>query len=401
MTHTFPLNEQFEIAAGSIVGRNHVGPGYLLKGRSNQDSYRVLFEDDLIAGVVCDGCSSQPYSEIGSLLGARMLMNRIRFCVKGDQSVEAILGLLLIALVNDLVSIAEMLKRHAGIDPEDAFLFILLWCGAAQAQPATEWTNHYNNGPGYQGVFGIVQSGDGGFVMSGTHDDATDYAQAYLIKIDANGGEVWSNTYGGADGWDYGNGIAAAGDGGFVFTGITTSTPVASLSNPELWIVKVNSAGTELWQRKYGYAGEDAGIGINPTSDGGFIITGYTHNHTDGNGDSDVWILKVNSDGYYLWDAVYGGVGYDRPGDTLETATGDYLNTGFGNSEGRRTNNNPWYHNWNRPIQRRSGTYDIVVTRRVPNNAAPGSSVDVSTVLTLPGYPGPTDSGVHAYSIEP
>lgn len=64
------LKSRFEMAAGSIVGSDH------LKLKKNcQDAYIGHYADDMIIAIVADGCGQHPYSEVGAHEGARMLKN--------------------------------------------------------------------------------------------------------------------------------------------------------------------------------------------------------------------------------------------------------------------------------------------------------------------------------------
>ncbi len=58
----------FEIAAGTVAGRDH-----RLAGRNNQDGYAVVPRPLVLAAFACDGCGSSPQSEVGARLGARLL----------------------------------------------------------------------------------------------------------------------------------------------------------------------------------------------------------------------------------------------------------------------------------------------------------------------------------------
>lgn len=66
------MNAAFEIAAGSIPGREHIR-----RYRNNQDAYAWAEQDDCTIAVVCDGCSASPNSEVGAKLGAQLLVNSI------------------------------------------------------------------------------------------------------------------------------------------------------------------------------------------------------------------------------------------------------------------------------------------------------------------------------------
>jgi hypothetical protein len=68
------VKNQFEIAAGSVIGRYH-----LRIGKNNQDSYYILnnYEKEITIAVVCDGCGSCLHSEVGAKIGANLVVNVI------------------------------------------------------------------------------------------------------------------------------------------------------------------------------------------------------------------------------------------------------------------------------------------------------------------------------------
>ncbi|RIL12219.1 MAG: hypothetical protein DCC75_00840 [Proteobacteria bacterium] len=67
----------FEYAGGSIPGRDHIGRDGLLLGRNNQDAMAWLTTHDSLYAVICDGCGSEPESEVGAKLGARLLLSAL------------------------------------------------------------------------------------------------------------------------------------------------------------------------------------------------------------------------------------------------------------------------------------------------------------------------------------
>ena len=66
------MQDQFDVAAGSVIGRDHVGRGNLLTGRNNQDAY-YFGGKDVLVGLVCDGCSQGFHSEVGANIGAYLI----------------------------------------------------------------------------------------------------------------------------------------------------------------------------------------------------------------------------------------------------------------------------------------------------------------------------------------
>src|SRR5262249_52357565 len=83
------MNDLFEVAAGSIPGRDHLGRGNLLIGRNNQDAYAWSCQDEGLVAVVCDGCGSSSHSDIGATLGARRLVTALASwlasCARGSE----------------------------------------------------------------------------------------------------------------------------------------------------------------------------------------------------------------------------------------------------------------------------------------------------------------------------
>jgi hypothetical protein len=75
------MHDTFEIAYGTIVGRDHLytgrGTRKTLIGTNNQDGFRLLCGDDYIIAVVSDGCGSSNHSEVGAGIGAHLVVETI------------------------------------------------------------------------------------------------------------------------------------------------------------------------------------------------------------------------------------------------------------------------------------------------------------------------------------
>lgn len=67
------MTGEHQFAGGSWIGRDH-----RLAGRNNQDGWTIVQEDDVTIGVLADGCGSGVRSEVGSLVGVRVLAQAIR-----------------------------------------------------------------------------------------------------------------------------------------------------------------------------------------------------------------------------------------------------------------------------------------------------------------------------------
>jgi len=97
----------------------------------------------------------------------------------------------------------------------------------------------------------------------------------------------WWRAYGGSDDAE-GISVQQTSDGGYVVAGYTTA-----LGYYDVYLIKTNASGDALWTRTYGGTGEDKGYSVRQTSDGGYIITGYTGSF--GAGGCDVYLIKTDS----------------------------------------------------------------------------------------------------------
>lgn len=143
-----------------------------------------------------------------------------------------------------------------------------------------------------------------------------------LIKIDRDGNEIWRHTYGGEK-WDWGSQLAIMDDGGAVVVGWTSSFGVGG---GDLWILRTDASGNEVWSRTLGGIEYDSGQSVVRTRDGGLIITGGTH--SDALGNDDLWILKIDVAGHEEWRRVLGGQGYDEGLSVSQTRDGGYIIVG-------------------------------------------------------------------------
>lgn len=76
------MYDNFQLAAGTIVGRRHVGSGNLLVGKNNQDAYGVSVGRNCVVAAVFDGCSSSDHSEVGAKAAARIVPDMVRACAE-------------------------------------------------------------------------------------------------------------------------------------------------------------------------------------------------------------------------------------------------------------------------------------------------------------------------------
>ncbi len=208
-------------------------------------------------------------------------------------------------------------------------LIISLHAASLFAQaPDTMWTRTYG-GNEYDVGKSVVQTIDGGFVVTG-HSESFGEGDAdiYLIKTDSGGDTLWTRTYGGTES-DYSNSVVQTGDGGYIIAGSTHSFGEGEVN---IYLLKVDASGDTLWTRTYGGAGGESGLSVQETSDGGYIITGSTSSY--GEGYHDVYLIKTDSSGDTLWTKAYGGWDWEIGWSVQETSDGGYVIAGTTHSFG-------------------------------------------------------------------
>jgi prepilin-type N-terminal cleavage/methylation domain-containing protein/uncharacterized delta-60 repeat protein len=185
-------------------------------------------------------------------------------------------------------------------------------------------------GAAYDQGRSIIQTSDGGYVVTGSTElSGAGMADTILIKYNSSGTMLWNRTWGGT-GVEWGNSVIQTSDGGYAVTGDTSiCSPTCSY---DATLVKYASDGTLSWNRSIGGSGSDYGFSIIQTSDGGYVIAGMTYSY--GAGDMDAYLVKLNSSGVMSWDKTWGGADYDFNHSVTQTSDGGYVVVGFTNTFG-------------------------------------------------------------------
>jgi hypothetical protein len=187
---------------------------------------------------------------------------------------------------------------------------------------------HTFGGSSDDGGYGVQQTSDDGYIIAGyTFSYAGDPGDVYLIKTDVSGNLIWQRTFGGSFS-DYGSGVQQTSDGGYIITGYTYSY----VGDPaDVYLIKTDASGNLIWQRTFGGSSYDYGFGGQQTSDGGYIIAGYTSSF--GAGFADVYLIKTDTSGNLIWQCTFGGSGSDLGYSVQQTADGGYIITGKYNDD--------------------------------------------------------------------
>ncbi len=135
--------------------------------------------------------------------------------------------------------------------------------------------------------YSAIQLDDRGFILAGAKNYNTEGGYDFnLIKTDEDGNLLWNKTYGTNDS-EIANSVTMTIDGGFFAVGFVKD----SNNVKDIYLVRTDSEGDELWSRRYGGPQNDEAYSVVSTDGGELFVVGYTESF--GMGDKDIWLLKI------------------------------------------------------------------------------------------------------------
>ena len=156
----------------------------------------------------------------------------------------------------------------------------------------------------------VQQTSDGGYIVAGsTYSNDGDVSgnhgerDYWIVKLDVDGNLIWQKCLGGTDN-ELALSVRQITDGGYIVGGSAVSTDGDVSGNHgdrDYWIVKLDADGNLVWQKALGGLESDVATSVRQTSDGGYVVGGSSSSNngdvSGNNGDSDYWIVKLDTDG--------------------------------------------------------------------------------------------------------
>ncbi len=144
----------------------------------------------------------------------------------------------------------------------------------------------------------------------------------------------WEKALGGT-GYDYATSIVQTSDGGYIVAGYSYSNDgdvTGNHGSADYWVVKLDNTGSISWQKSLGGSGDDEAASIVQTSDGGYIMAGSSNSNdgdvTGNHGSYDCWVVKLDNTGSVSWQKSLGGTGGDLASSVEQTSDGGYIVAG-------------------------------------------------------------------------
>jgi hypothetical protein len=238
----------------------------------------------------------------------------------------------------------DVTGHHAAAGPYDYWVVILTKSGSIQWEHSYGGTNldeatcvRQTSDDGYI-VGGITLSTDGD--VTGFHGVSTTNWDCWIVKIDSIGNTLWEKCYGGSKA-DLMRDMRETSDGGYIVSGYSMSNDGdvtghhGSTDSLDCWIVKLDGLGNIQWEKSLGSDGNDEALDAWQTSDHGYIISAMTDSSFTGgkyNGGHSAWIIKMDSTGNIQWQNRYGGSSGEMPYSIQQTSDSGYIFAGSSSS---------------------------------------------------------------------
>jgi len=203
-----------------------------------------------------------------------------------------------------------------------------IWLIRLNEDGDTLWTKH-NYSTFSAAAYSVQLLSSGGFIVTGTREDAAGNGHMFILETDASGNQLWTEDY---PFWanSGGNAVVVTNDDGFLICGyIDTYNPTW---NRNLGMVKINNQGDTVWTRQFGGQAMEMGWTACESASGGYLAAGYTTGY--GNPSGDAYLVKTSDLGQLEWQQHFGKSGLDVIYDICNTDDLNYIATGISGEQG-------------------------------------------------------------------
>lgn len=236
------------------------------------------------------------------------------------------------------------------------------WILKLDSQGEIQWQKRLG-GSGADEATSVWVTQDGGSIAAGfsDNDSANTGDQTgstgkgdvdfWVVRLDGEGEILWQKRLGG-NAYDAARAVQQTTDNGFILVGHSYAgsanngdqTGDPGRGQTDFWVVKLEEDGTIEWQRRYGGSGFENPYAIQQTKDGGYIMAGNSFVGGNGdltgsisNGETDIWIAKLDSEGNIEWQDLYGGASGDFAFGIQETLDNGYIAVGYSDGQSANT----------------------------------------------------------------
>lgn len=198
------------------------------------------------------------------------------------------------------------------------------WLVKTDSEGVMQWNRTYGGAENEQ-LNQVILTSDGGYALIGYREASVFpyYADAWLVKTDADGNMQWNRTYGDED-FDWGSCVLET-DEGYAICGWTYS-----FGSGDFWLIKTDLLGNVRWNRTYGGQEQEWANCVVKSKDGGYLLAGRTESFGAGGGDA--WLVKTDSSGNMQWNKTYGDADREYVQSVVQTRDGGYVFVGSINS---------------------------------------------------------------------
>lgn len=186
------------------------------------------------------------------------------------------------------------------------------------------WSDIYTSiGVGDDYASYITPASDGGFAVCGTTFDP-DFGDedAFILRIDSNGNEIWQEQYDGGE--------ADMDGANYIIESSAEEWIVAGYASDEfgqyMWVFITDDSGALVWENFLDMSADDEALVVLETDDGGMAVAGSSYDWD--NEDYDGALVKLDAAGEIEWSYYSIGIGDEHFNDIILDSYGDFLLAG-------------------------------------------------------------------------